>query len=82
MCVCDVACQIMNPEKMRTEYGKLVYMLQDSVSPYVRARLEFDCVREVTTVRSVPMTHRHVSTADTVAMLRVVASWALVSFGS
>jgi len=27
--------QVMNPEKMRGEYGKLIYMLQDSVTPEV-----------------------------------------------
>ena len=43
--------QIMNPEKMRTEYGKLVYLLQDSCAPHVRELLEFECVRPVKTVR-------------------------------
>ncbi len=42
----------MNPEKMRTEYGKLVYLLQDSCLPHVRELLEFDCVRPVKTVRA------------------------------
>jgi hypothetical protein len=42
----------MNPDKMRTEYGKLVYMLQDSVGHVVRGRLEFDCVQPVLTVRA------------------------------
>lgn len=35
--------KIMNPEKMRTEYGKLVYLLQDAVSPLVRPHLGFSC---------------------------------------
>ena len=28
--------KIMNPEKMRDAYGKLIYMLQDVSSPQVR----------------------------------------------
>ena len=37
--------KIMNPEKMRSEYGKMVYLLQDSQSPDVREMLSFKLVR-------------------------------------
>jgi hypothetical protein len=33
--------KIMNPEKMRTEYGKVIYLLQDAVSPSLRPHLGF-----------------------------------------
>jgi len=35
---------------MRGEYGKLIYLLQDSVDPAVRELLGFDCVRPLRTV--------------------------------
>ncbi len=35
--------KIMNPEKMRTEYGKLIYLLQDAVSPSIQPHLTFSC---------------------------------------
>ena len=35
--------KIMNPEKMRSEYGKLVYLLQDAVSPSIKPHLSFSC---------------------------------------
>ena len=31
--------KIMNPEKMRGEYGKLLYLLQDSVSPTIQSQM-------------------------------------------
>jgi hypothetical protein len=46
-----VLAQVMNPEKMRTEYGKLIYMLQDSAEPQISELLEFECVAPVRTVR-------------------------------
>jgi len=42
--------KIMNPEKMRSEYGKLMYILQDSVHPEVQELLEFNCFKPICTV--------------------------------
>ncbi|KAG0191496.1 hypothetical protein DFQ28_011681 [Apophysomyces sp. BC1034] len=42
--------KIMNPEKMRTIYGKLMYMLMDSVIPEVKESLGFSCVIPIKTV--------------------------------
>ncbi|KAJ3045471.1 hypothetical protein HK097_001184, partial [Rhizophlyctis rosea] len=42
--------KIMNPEKMRATYGKLVYLLQDSQIPEVQDMLGFSCVSEIKTV--------------------------------
>ena len=45
--------KVMNPDKMRTEYGKLVYLLQDSQLPDVQALLEFRIVKPLKTVYTV-----------------------------
>ncbi|KAF5363985.1 hypothetical protein D9756_000251 [Leucocoprinus leucothites] len=42
--------KIMNPEKMRTTYGKMIYLLQDSQTPDVKDLLNFSCVRPIKTV--------------------------------
>ncbi|CEP10523.1 hypothetical protein [Parasitella parasitica] len=42
--------KIMNPEKMRSTYGKLMYMLMDSVIPDVENYLGFSCVTPIKTV--------------------------------
>mmetsp|Transcript_12407 Transcript_12407/g.18792 ORF Transcript_12407/g.18792 Transcript_12407/m.18792 type:complete len:887 (+) Transcript_12407:81-2741(+) len=42
--------KIMNPEKMRSEYGKLIYLLQDAVSPYIKPHLSFSCKGPIETV--------------------------------
>ncbi|KAH6914775.1 hypothetical protein BKA70DRAFT_1510291 [Coprinopsis sp. MPI-PUGE-AT-0042] len=56
--------KIMNPDKMRTTYGKLIYLLQDSQSPAVKDMLNFSCVMPIKTVYSVLEEH------DAVDMLR------------
>lgn len=42
--------KIMNPERMRSEYGKLMYMLMDSADLAIQELLEFKCVRPLRTV--------------------------------
>jgi hypothetical protein len=42
--------KIMNSEKMRSTYGKLIYMLQDAVS--VKSSLGFSCKKPIVTVLS------------------------------
>lgn len=42
--------KIMNPEKMRSAYGKLMYLLSDSMIPEVKEMLGFDCVVPIKTV--------------------------------
>ncbi|GFH12888.1 uncharacterized protein HaLaN_08663 [Haematococcus lacustris] len=44
--------KIMNPDKMRSEYGKLMYLLMDSADPAVQDLLEFKCVKPLKTVAS------------------------------
>jgi hypothetical protein len=45
--------KILNPERMRDSYGKLMYFCQDSCKPDVRQLLEFDTVVRVRTVYDV-----------------------------
>lgn len=45
--------KIMNPDKMRTTYGKLIYLLQDSQTPEVKDLLNFSCVRPIKTVHAI-----------------------------
>ncbi|KAH7923662.1 hypothetical protein BV22DRAFT_1036079 [Leucogyrophana mollusca] len=49
--------KIMNPDKMRTTYGKLIYLLQDSQSPEVKDLLSFSCVKPIKTVYTVLEEH-------------------------
>ena len=45
--------KITNPEKMRSEYGKLVYLMQDSVSPTINQLLGISIVKPIITVHSI-----------------------------
>ncbi|KIY52316.1 hypothetical protein FISHEDRAFT_70004 [Fistulina hepatica ATCC 64428] len=49
--------KITNPDKMRTTYGKLIYLLQDSQVPDVQDLLGFHCVRPIKTVYSILEKH-------------------------
>ncbi|KAF8914262.1 hypothetical protein CPB84DRAFT_1840989 [Gymnopilus junonius] len=49
--------KIMNPDKMRTTYGKLIYLLQDSQMPEVKDLLNFSCVKPIKTVYSILESH-------------------------
>ncbi|TPX46014.1 hypothetical protein SeMB42_g03835 [Synchytrium endobioticum] len=44
--------KVMNPDKMRTSYGKLLYMLMDSQIPEITEMLGFSCVIPIKTVYS------------------------------
>ncbi|QPG73066.1 hypothetical protein FOA43_000370 [Brettanomyces nanus] len=44
--------KIMNPERMRDTYGKLCYMVMDSMLPEIRQTMEFDLYKPVKTVYS------------------------------
>lgn len=44
--------KIMNPEKMRSTYGKLLYLLQDAASDECRELLGFDIIKPIQTVHT------------------------------
>ncbi|KAK9836379.1 hypothetical protein WJX84_009511, partial [Apatococcus fuscideae] len=56
--------KVMNPDRMRSEYGKLVYMLMDSADTEIQDLLEFKCVRPLRTV------HRLLEEGGGLAMLQ------------
>ncbi|TFK99154.1 hypothetical protein BDV98DRAFT_511020 [Pterulicium gracile] len=49
--------KIMNPDKMRTTYGKLIYLLQDSQSPQIQDMLGLKLIKPIKTVHSVLESH-------------------------
>ncbi|KDQ13400.1 hypothetical protein BOTBODRAFT_33707 [Botryobasidium botryosum FD-172 SS1] len=49
--------KIMNPDKMRTTYGKLMYVLMDAQTAQVREMLGFECVEPIRTVYGVLEAH-------------------------
>merc|ERR1719189_1604428 len=71
--------KILNPECMRTDYGKLVHMLMDSQNPDIQRLLEFKLVKKVTTV------YDYLKSRDSLSMLKcqdmIVATTAIVDRG-
>lgn len=56
--------KIMNPDAMRDEYGKLIYLLQDANSEEVQDLLQFSCVGGLETV------HKKLAEAGMEALMR------------
>ena len=50
--------KIMNPIKMRDSYGKLMYMLQDSLAREIQKHINFAAVRPILSVSSFLQTMR------------------------
>ncbi|GMF36553.1 unnamed protein product [Phytophthora fragariaefolia] len=50
--------KIMNPERMRNNYGKMIYLLQDANLREIRSYLGFSCVAPIKTVASL-LKERH-----------------------
>ena len=71
--------KILNPECMRTDYGKLVHMLMDSQNPDIQRLLEFKLVKKVRTVYDFLKEH------DALSMLKhadvITATTAIVDRG-
>ncbi|CAM9710552.1 unnamed protein product [Chrysoparadoxa australica] len=49
--------KIMNPEKMRSEYGKMIYLMQDACSVGVKKELDVQVYREIKSVHSLLKQH-------------------------
>ncbi|QRV85211.1 hypothetical protein RhiJN_13229 [Ceratobasidium sp. AG-Ba] len=56
--------KIMNPDKMRETYGKLVYLLMDAQSPDVQQLLGFSAVGPITTVYTTLAHHGALAVLD------------------
>ena len=71
--------KILNPECMRTDYGKLVHMLMDSQNPDIQRLLEFKLVKRVLTV------HDYLKANDCMGLLKspdvILATTAIVDKG-
>ncbi|RHY30040.1 hypothetical protein DYB32_004669 [Aphanomyces invadans] len=56
--------KIMNPEKMRGEYGILMYLLQDAVSPAIQDLLGFSPIQPLKTVYALLESHDALALLD------------------
>ncbi|OQS00503.1 hypothetical protein ACHHYP_03433 [Achlya hypogyna] len=56
--------KIMNPEKMRGEYGSLMYLLQDAVSPAIQDLLGFSPVKPLKTAYAILEAHGALGVLD------------------
>ena len=56
--------KIMNPEKMRGEYGKLVYLLQDACNPAIYEELGFSLIKPIQTVYKFLESHNGLDLLD------------------
>lgn len=65
--------KIMNPEKMRGEYGKLLYLLQDSVSSNMQSQLGFSFITGISTgTVTRPRSNRIIEGVSQTAQHRIV----------
>ena len=49
--------KIMNPDRMRSDYGKLMYLLMDAADPDVQELLEFNCIGSLRTGEPPAVSH-------------------------
>src|SRR5690349_19160019 len=55
--------KVMNPDKMRSNYGKLMHLLQDAQSREMQSEFKFSCVTPLSTV------HRYLVENNLTALL-------------
>lgn len=65
--------KIMNPEKMRDSFGKLVYMIMDSRLPEVKDAMEFDLYKPINTVFSTLKSRNALDLLDDELILQATA---------
>eukprot|EP01130_Rhizamoeba_saxonica_P010677 TRINITY_DN4401_c0_g1_i1.p1 TRINITY_DN4401_c0_g1~~TRINITY_DN4401_c0_g1_i1.p1 ORF type:complete len:380 (-),score=81.85 TRINITY_DN4401_c0_g1_i1:53-1192(-) len=66
--------KVMNPDKMRTLYGKLVFLLQDANSSAISRRMGFSVVKDIKTVYSFLKEKNSLEILDDEAVLAATTS--------